>query len=77
VRAAAQACVRLAQACVLQNREKEREEENRENEVFCATGDRERATAVYFRGKIVQLVDTLSNNPLNGILSVIQCLKMA
>jgi hypothetical protein len=59
----------------VQNRENEREEENRENEVFCATGDRERATAVYFRGKTVQSVDTLSNNPLNGILSVRPCLR--
>ena len=78
--AAAACCspgVRASCPGAVQNREKEREEENRENEVFCATGDRERATAVYFRGKTVQSVDTLSNNPLNGILSVSQCLKMA
>jgi hypothetical protein len=69
--------VRASRPGAVQNRENEREEENRENEVFCTTGDRERAIAVYFRGKTVQSVDTLSNNPLNGILSVSQCLRMA
>jgi hypothetical protein len=37
---------------------------------------REKQRETEFRGKIVQSVDTLLNNPLNGILSVIQCLKM-
>jgi hypothetical protein len=31
----------------------------------------------WFRGKTVRLIDILSNNPLNGILSVSQCLRMA